>query len=300
MKTGLVARCRRLVLLCVGAAAMGCAGTGTGVATQAEPEPYAYVAFRAAGNAGTVIAGRLTLPRAAPRPMPAVVIVHGSAGVDSRSIDHARALQRAGFATLEIDLWSARWPTGGPLQRPKGVPETLPDVFGALAFLAAHQAIDKSRIGVMGFSWGGVVSMLSATRAYAQKYTPAGVRFAAHAPLYPVCWAYGRVPGYEFADLTGAPVLVHVAELDDYDRPDTCVQLVAGLAPADRRLVDVLQVAGATHGFDRRGPDLNVVDPYAHLGKGGEVRMIFHPQAAAQALEAVAQFFRTTLGARHP
>lgn len=299
MKTGRgIDHCRRLVLLFVGAAMTGCAGTGTGAASTPEPEPYAYVAFRAAGGADTVIAARLTLPRAAPRPMPAVVIVHGSAGVDSRSIDHAQSLQRAGFATLEVDLWAARWPSGGPLQRPQGVPETLPDAFGALAFLAAHQAIDKSRIGVMGFSWGGVVSMLSATQAYARKYAPAGTRFAAHAPFYPVCWVYGRVPGYQFRELTGAPVLLHAAELDDYDRPDTCAQLVAGLAPADRRLVELRQVAGAMHGFDRRGPSLSVVDPHAHLGKGGEVRMVFHPQATAQALEAVAQFFRATLSRR--
>lgn len=268
----------------------------TATASAAAPEPYAYVSFRVAGDGTTVVAGRLTLPQAAPRPLPAVVIVHGSAGVDSRSIDHAEALQHAGIATLEIDMWSARWPEGGPLRRPRGVPETLPDAFGALKFLASHQAIDKTRIGVMGFSWGGVVSMLTATRAYTDRYAAAGLRFAAHAPFYPVCWVYNKVPGYEFRDLTGAAVLLQAAELDDYDRPDTCQQLVAGLAPADRRHVEVRLLPDATHGFDRRESDTTVVDPFAHLGKGGEVRFAFNSAATARARETVVKFFRHQFG----
>jgi len=83
-------------------------------ASTAAPDPYADVAFRAARESGLIIAARLTLPAAAARPMPAVVILHGSAGVDGRSIDHAQALQRAAIATLEVDLWSARWLRVGP------------------------------------------------------------------------------------------------------------------------------------------------------------------------------------------
>ena len=38
--------------------------------------------------------------------------------------------------------------------------------------------IDPNRIGIMGFSWGGVMSMLTATRKYAVQAEP-GQRFAA-------------------------------------------------------------------------------------------------------------------------
>jgi dienelactone hydrolase len=273
---------------------------GTGYAAEPEPEPYAYVSFKVAGEGTLVVAGRLTLPRVATRPMPAVVIVHGSAGVDSRSIDYAHTLQLAGIATLEVDLWSARWPAGGLLRRPNSVPETLPDAFGALAFLAAHEAIDPSRIGIMGFSWGGVVSMLSATKAYADRYAPAGLRFAAHAPFYPVCWVYGKVPAYEFRDLTGAPVLIHAAADDEYEGPDTCNDMRAGLLAADRAVVEVVNVPGATHAFDRRGPDVSVVDPYAHFGKGGDVNFRHAPGATAAARKRTVAFFRRRFGLTSP
>lgn len=280
-------------------AAVGLLAAAATPAAQPEPAPlpYAYVAFKAAGASPLTIAARLTLPGVGGRPVPAVVIVHGSSGVDGRSIDHAQALQQAGIATLEVDLWAARWPQGGPLRRPRGVPETLPDAFGALAFLAAHQAIDPARIGILGFSWGGVVAMLAATRAYAGTLAPPGLRFAAHAAFYPVCWLYNRVPGYEFRDLTAAPVQLHAAERDDYDSPTTCDELRASLPAPDRDAVEVVRVPGATHAFDRRGEALTVNDPFARLGKGGEVRMQFQPEAAGAAHARTADFFRRSLAA---
>ena len=58
--------------------------------------------------------------------IPAVVIVHGSCGVDGRGNFYGEALNDAGIATLEIDMWAARGWLGGISGRPRGVPETLP------------------------------------------------------------------------------------------------------------------------------------------------------------------------------
>jgi uncharacterized protein len=43
---------------------------------------------------------------------PAVVILHGSSGIDSRGDFYAHALNAVGIATLEIDMWEARGVTG--------------------------------------------------------------------------------------------------------------------------------------------------------------------------------------------
>jgi len=50
------------------------------------------------------IPGTLLMPPASGL-VPAVVIAHGSAAVDGRGDYHAEALNRAGIATLEIDMW---------------------------------------------------------------------------------------------------------------------------------------------------------------------------------------------------
>src|SRR5262249_25853695 len=173
------------------------------------------------------IAARLRLPMDRDGILPAVIILHGSAGPTGREAGYSTALNRAGIATLEPDLWAARNLEGGADGRPRTVAETLPDVFGALAYLAKHPRIDNSRIGLMGFSFGGVAPMLASTKAYTAVF-PTGPRFAALMPCYPVCWLYGRVPGHEFRDLAGAPVFLMTAELDQYDNdPKAGEKLVA-------------------------------------------------------------------------
>jgi dienelactone hydrolase len=237
----------------------------------------------------------LKRPEAAPARAPAVVIAHGSAGVDGRGPGYSRALNAGGVATLEIDMWAARGLKGG-LDRPRSMHETLPDVFGALTFLAGRPEIDPERIGIMGFSWGGVLSMLSATEPVAERHSPAGLRFAAHAPLYPVCWLYNRAPGFDFMRFTGAPVFIQCGALDAYDEPETGERLVQSLASVAPGVLSIATYPGATHAFDRDGPAITVTDPFSHLGKGGEVLFEPNPAAARRARTATAAFFRRAFG----
>ena len=236
-------------------------------------------------------------PETAATRWPAVVILHGSGGVDSRGGWYARKLNEAGFATLELDLWAARG-VSGPSTRPKSPMETVPDAYAALALLSARPDIDPARIGVMGFSWGGVVTMLSATSAVQAKYAAPGQAFAAFAPLYPVCWAFNRVPGLEFKELTGKPVFIQAGELDRYDDPDSCAQLHAGLPAAAKAVVRVVTYPGATHAWDRREPDVVINDPFSHKGKGGPTPFTFNAAVTAKSTRDTLDFFLDTLSAK--
>jgi dienelactone hydrolase len=243
------------------------------------------------------IPARLRIPDAATARGPAVVIAHGSAGPDSRGASYAQALGETGVSSLEIDMWAARGLKGG-LDRPKHVSDTLPDVFGAFRYLVSRPEFDALRIGVMGFSWGGVLSMLTATRAVSRRYLRNGERFAAHAPLYPVCWLYNQAPGYEFRDLTGAPILLQCGAADAYDAPDSADKLLASLDPSDRACLRAIIYPDATHAFDQVDePAKTVFDPLAYLGRGGEVAFTPNPQAGQAARAATAAFFRQALGA---
>jgi dienelactone hydrolase len=242
-------------------------------------------------------AGILRVPystNAAPRP--AVVIVHGSGGVDSRGEHYAEALNRAGFVTLEIDLWAPRH-VRTPADRPRAVSETLPDAFAALHFLIEQsQDVDAERIGVMGFSWGGVVSMLSATQPNRDRNATGGETFAAHAPLYPVCWVYNQAPGYDFTELTGAPVFIQAGTADTYDAPDRCIRLRQSLPPDAQARVRVQMYEGATHAWERREPDTTINDPYSHEGQGGAVELRYNEDATRSSTRAIVEFFESTLG----
>ncbi|MGR9046611.1 MAG: dienelactone hydrolase family protein, partial [Gammaproteobacteria bacterium] len=198
------------------------------------------------------VKGKLKLPfgfdrrpkgSATSQKLPAVVILHGSAGVDSRGDFYARALNAAGIATLEIDMWEARGLRGGK-DRPPLPLFTYPDAFAALAFLSTHDNIDPNRIGVLGFSWGGVIALASAERLYADRFGN-GLKFAAHIAHYPVCYGYNNpnIPalnppdqrGTQFLNLTGAPVLIQIGTEDDYDNgPKHCYDMIKKL-PEDKR-----------------------------------------------------------------
>jgi uncharacterized protein len=241
--------------------------------------------------------GKLQIPRNLKGRGPAVLILHGSGGMDSRGTTHALDLNRAGMVTLELDLWGPRGFSGGAGSRSKHPTENLPDVYGAYDFLAALPNVDAERIGITGFSWGGVLSLITATRPITYQYG-AGRRFAAHLSFYPaVCWGLNKVPGFDFKSLNGANVRLLVGALDRYEAdPESCPKMVAALEPRDKALVSVKVYPNAEHGFNMLEAPVGYTDPYINQGKGGEGRSA--PNAAARLdsrLEMV-RFFLKNLG----
>ena len=250
-----------------------------------------YVAYPSLHEHPLTVAARLMVPAADREKLPAVIILHGSAGPSTREGGYAEALHAAGFVTLEPDQWAARGLNGGADGRPESFVEALPDVFGARAFLAARPEVDAARIGLMGCSFGGVATMLCATHAHNDRFLPAG-HFAAFMPVYPACWTYNKVPGQEFGDLVDAPLLLLTGALDEYDDDAQAGEkLVASLAPKDRARVRTHVFENAHHGFDMPGVDVVVPDPFCHRGAGGQVVMRHNPEAMAQAHRLCAAFF---------
>ncbi|MFB9991099.1 dienelactone hydrolase family protein [Deinococcus oregonensis] len=255
-----------------------------------------FVSYPAASADGLQISGKLQVPQGVPGPLPAVVILHGSAGMDSRGMLHALDLNLAGFVTLEIDMWGARGLAGGSEGRPQAAWDNLPDAYGAYHFLADLPQVDAGHLGIMGFSWGGVVTMLSATQRYNAQYLPSGEGFAAHAAFYPACWIYNRIPGYEFGNLTGTPVKIFTGGRDRYDADaGTAPRLAASLEAADRPLVTAQVYPDAEHGFNMLEASYSYVDPFLYQGKGGEGLSAPHPQAREAARRDLVQFFQGTL-----
>lgn len=258
------------------------------------PWRYQYVAFPVPGVERDV-AARLSVPSGDGAPYPAVIIAHGSGGVDGRGPLYARRLNEAGIATLEIDMWSARGLSGG-LDRPDHVSETLPDAYAAKAFLTDRDDIRAEDIGLMGFSWGGVMAMLAAggstpETADADETEP----FGALAALYPVCWGYNQVPGYRFDRVVADSLLIIAGGEDDYDSKGDCHRLLSTLPEADLANTELVFLEEATHAFDLRAPESRFDDPFAHRGEGGPARIRYSPAATKRALGKVTGFFREHL-----
>jgi dienelactone hydrolase len=248
------------------------------------------------GQVDTVPA-RFGRPAGAPPKVPAVLILHGSGGVDGRGAFYAKALQDAGIATLEITMF----PPGG---RPRaGQKANMPHAAAALTWLAAQPTVDGQRLGVMGFSWGGVMSVYMASELVQERLGKEVPKPAAFAPFYPVCSNLVRNvvnPNHPFYNahtrMSGTPMLIHVGTRDDYEEGDRpCDPLVAMWPAAAREHTTVRYVEGATHGFDSQTPARQFYDEFARAGRGGMVNMVPSPKDAADARQAVVSFFVTHL-----
>jgi dienelactone hydrolase len=242
--------------------------------------------------------------------VPAVVIAHDSAGLtpEGPESDYVAALNAAGMATLVIDMWTPRHvPSGPPAfggdggsdRRPRSIGDTLPDAFGALKFLAEHPAIDPRRIGIMGFSWGAMLSFLAMSEPAAERALGPNLPFAAHSAHYFVCSLF--LPGAAMAPVTAAkwtaaPLQLQVGGQDDYDGADggaSCRRLVEDLPPNKRHQVELIVYPEATHAWEQKLPrPISFTDPRIRRS----VRITPDAATSAQARAATVVFFKTAFG----
>jgi uncharacterized protein len=239
------------------------------------------------------VRGRFGRPAGAAARVPAVLILHGSGGVDGRGAFHATALQEAGIATLEITMF----PSGG---RPRGGHgATMPHAVAALAWLAARSDINAERLGVMGFSWGGVMTVLLSSELVQEQMVKDVPRPVAFAPLYPVCTNMARFlrsskhPFHSaHTRMSASPMLIHIGTNDHYEEGERpCDAFVAMWPAAARERTIVRNLEGATHGFDSQVGSRRFYDEFAFAGRGGTVHVIASQNDAAEARQAVVAFF---------
>lgn len=183
-------------------------------------------------------------------PVPAVVMLHGSGGIqDARELTYGRQLALMGVATLVIDVFGARrerWTNF--IERLLAVTETMmmADAYAALDWLATRPEIDARRVALMGFSYGAMASTYAAYDQAARALAPGARRFAAHIAFYGPCIA-------EFADerTTGAPVLMVMGAQDRIIDVERCTSVRDELTRGGST-VEMVVYEDAFHQWDGR------------------------------------------------
>lgn len=159
------------------------------------------------------VQAELYLPINQAWPCPAMVIIEGLGGlIDAREPAYGRWLADRGIATLVVDSFGTRNADDkSHAMRALLVTESmmLADAFAGLDYLREHPAIDGDRVGLMGFSYGGMVSVLAAYRQVRDLCAHDDGAFAAHVSYYGC-----SVPRLDEPAATGAPVLIMTGELD--------------------------------------------------------------------------------------
>jgi dienelactone hydrolase len=192
------------------------------------------------------LAGELRLPNLGTGKVPVVVLDHGIAGLTSNHDEWARVLNGWGIAAFIPDHLSGRGiaPMSpddfmlSPLAR-------MVDVYHALSRLSKEPRIDSERIALMGFSFGGLVTLLSSQERFHTRYGLPNVQFAAYIPVYANC-------AYRFQDdakVAARPIRLFHGTGDNWCPAEQCRALVADMKKAGAD-VTLTEYPGASHAYD--------------------------------------------------
>ncbi len=139
--------------------------------------------------------GTFFLPDAASAdvPVPAMVVLHGSGGITpGREMEYGELLAANGIAAFVLDYYLPRGVTRETnyMLRVLSVTEfdAVTDAYAALQLLATHPAVDGARIGVMGFSYGGMATRFAMDDRVREALLPGHPGFAAFVDYYGPCF----------------------------------------------------------------------------------------------------------------
>lgn len=205
----------------------------------------------------------LFLPEGDPTNRAAVVVVHGLGGQKpERELTYGHKLAKAGYVALVLNSFAARG-VDDSIEARRAIEVStwsiMADAYAGLRFLAQHPAVNPEAIAIIGFSWGGMVTLLSAYEQVRQIYLrQRPLRFAGHVSYYGC-----SVPRLEDPTTTGAPVLSLIGSKDNnvsVERMrEICEDMKRGGSPTELKIFD------AYHQWD--GKDLEPRHNSASLAK---------------------------------
>lgn len=297
---GSYARLRYILKRMLGPAgfALLAAALAAGCATsRASDHPIRFP--NATPSAARQIPGNIYWP-AGDGPFAAVALFHGCHGVSPSNHGWARWLRDRGYVALVVDSWAARGITDGCAAEQPDVANTerFDDAMGALRFLQAQPRVDGSRIGVMGWSNGGVFAMAvvngpSLDRAGRRGVALPPTGYQAAVALYPGgCASLTR-------EYVVKPLLLLIGDADDWTLAGTCREMIESMrsrgAPAE-----IVLYPGAYHYFDVEGQARVFLPDVGNENRAGGAgaTVAFDAAANADAHRRVEQFLARVLGPR--
>ena len=199
--------------------------------------------------------GTLVLPEnvSSDNPVPAMVILHGSGGIkEGREMRYAKLFAENGIASFVIDYYEPRGVKADTVYQMKTMIATevdvMSDAYSALKILGTHPAIDASRIGVTGYSYGGMATRYVLDDRLKNIMAPDVPPFALHMDIYGPCH---QTLGYD--GTTGAPYLAIHGDNDNSVDPELCQDVYQVMEAAGTDVESHL-MPGAGHAWENATP----------------------------------------------
>ncbi|NIA70004.1 prolyl oligopeptidase family serine peptidase [Pelagibius litoralis] len=279
----------------VAALAFGCAGQGIVSAEERVRFPSL--------DAETALTAFLFKPSGQP-PFPAIVLLHGCSGlgpgggIAATYSAWTRVLTARGYVVLLVDSAGSRGfgeTCGRSSSRTVMYRDRPKDAYGALTFLQVQSFVQSDRIGLLGWSQGGGIVLLSVvTESIGRPRPPPLYDFKAAAAFYPsACSAERQSEPYTKVTTgswkTEIPLLVLQGTADNWTPAAPCAAFIDGLRQRGQP-VEIRLYPGALHSFD--APNLARRERPRNRKPGGVVPLVgTDPAAREDALRRVPAFF---------
>jgi len=234
---------------------------------------------------------------AGPGPFPAVVQLHGCAGVEAQSFRWARWLADRGYVALVVDSFGPRRLKGDCRSGPDDPPLTarFDDAFGALRYLQAQSYVRGDRVAAIGWSQGGVYAMAVINGPSLERARRRGVAlptigsttggFAAGIGVYPGgCFSLVK-------EQVVRPLLVLIGEADDWTPAAKCREMVDAMRSRGADAT-IATYPGAYHYFDVEGQRHEVLAHVENENRpgGAGATVAYQAEAAGDARRRVEDF----------
>lgn len=203
---------------------------------------------------------------------PAMIVLHGSGGIsEGRELTYGEKFNRLGMYALVIDSYLSRGVEKMPHARRLfeiSFFAQASDAIAGLNHISNMNEIDDSKIGVIGFSFGGVTSYFLNMENLYSKISKNKNRFAANISLYGTCQF-----SFENPKLTTTPFLFVVGEKDESLDLEACQKKFKNLDKKDPH--SKLQIIpNAHHAWEVNSPlsyrkTINLRDCYAIFTEKG-------------------------------
>jgi dienelactone hydrolase len=228
-------------------------------------------------------------------PAPALVLLHGCGGnhdakgrLAARYTELAARLNAMGVHALVIDSLTPRGEKELCTQKTGSRKVTQlhrrRDALGALLWLAAQPGVDKTRIGLLGWSNGGSTVLAATNQAHAE-VAAAAVQPSLAVAFYPGCEAE-LARGYT----PTAPLLMLLGEADDWTPAAPCKALAS--AVVKQPIPQWHAYADAYHGFDGTAPVRLRADVPNGVRPGAGVHVGANPAARGAAQQDLENYIR--------
>jgi dienelactone hydrolase len=238
-------------------------------------------------------------------PFPAVVIMPGCSGHDTmNAFDWAMRATTHGYAVLVVDPLTQREVVDN-CPGPVDTAQALKDAFDGANHLRQQSFVDRTRIGLIGLSLGGMAGLGAASSTYWRR--DGSDPFQAVVSLYPLCSRKGRklperpdpVDMQFVREKIVVPILVEMGDED---------MMVAGGTAADcKPLLDEQKAQGApleyviyhaTHSWDEQESDYGS-EPHTMNFNGRIVPITYNSEVTRQSANDTFAFLDRRLKGSH-